>query len=274
MRAPIVPCAVVMCAVLAGCDTPPATVPQARESVAAALVSVPVPPRQAPLDELERRWLERLATAERNGQWAQAALALEVLVLLNPRAYQERQAELNKRIGQAHAERLQRAQQELAAGRLEAAEQLYLSALALRPQSGDAAQALRAIERARNKRDYLGQSSRITLTRRYAVPATTAQAAAQLDASMEREHASMLATQGDADAAIAVLEDQLSRDKADRATRSMLVELYVKKAQGLRGQDLAAGRAALAQALRLAPDHTGARSLMKQLPPAPSKAAP
>jgi hypothetical protein len=274
MRAPIVPCAVVMCAVLAGCDTPPAAAPQAGERGTAALVAVPAPPREAPLDELERRWLERLATAERNGQWAQAALALEVLVLLNPRAHQERQAELNKRISQTHAERLQRAQQELAAGRLEAAEQLYLSALALRPQSGDAAQALRAIERTRNKRDYLGQSSRITLTRRYAVPATTAQAAAQLDASMEREHAAMLATQGDTDAAIAILEDQLARDKADRATRSMLVELYVKKAQGLRGQDLPASRAALAQALRLVPDHTGALALMKQLPPPPAKAAP
>jgi hypothetical protein len=272
MRASIVPCAVMMCAVLAGCDTPPAAVPQAGERVAAAPVSLPA--REAPLDELERRWLDRLATAERNGQWAQAALALEVLMLLNPRAYQERQAELNKRIGDLHAERVQRAQQELAAGRLEAAEQLYLSAQALRPQSGDAAQALRAIERARNKRDYLGQPSRITLTRRHAVPATTAQVAAQLDAAMEREHASMLATQGDTDAAIAILEDQLSRDKADRATRSMLVELYVKKAQGLRGQDVAACRAALAQALRLAPDHARALALMKQLPPVPSKAVP
>ena len=263
---------------LAGCNTPPAPAPAPERQ--ADVPQRPLP-RDGPLDELQRQWSERLDMAERKGQVAQAALALDVLVMLDAPRYQQRRKLLQLQIDEQVRERQQHAQQAHKAGKLEAAEQLYLSALALQPDNADAAAALRAIDRARNKRDYLGQPSQITLTRRYAVPATTAQLAARVDASMAREHASMLATQGDLGEAIAVLEDQLARDRRDAATRSMLVELYVRQAQGLRADNAAASRAALNKALRLSPQHAPALALMQQLPPpvhlapaAPARAAP
>lgn len=265
-----------MVTALSACNTPPPApptpTPAIRESAAVASA-----PSDGPLDELQRQWSARADLAERNGQLAQAALALDVLVLLDAPQYRQRRQRLNRQLALAVEERLQRGQQAHKAGKLEAAEQIYLSALALQPHNDDAASALRAIDRARNKRDYLGQPSTITLTRRFAVPATTAQVAARLEASMAREHASMLATQGELDDAITLLEDQLGRERRDAATRSLLVDLYVRQAQQLRNQDSAASRAALNKALQLAPQHALALALLKQLPPpavAPSQAKP
>ncbi len=196
-------------------------------------------------------------------------MALDVLSLIDAPAYGPRRDELQRRIEQALAERLQQARQEHKRGRLEAAEQQYLRALALQPRNAEAAEALREIDRARNRRDYLGQPSRVTLTRRSSVPATTsAAAAARLEASMELEHAAMLAAQGETAAAIGLLEAQLGQDKTDPAARALLVDLYFRDAAALQGRDDAAARAALTRALQLSPGHAPSRALLKQLPPA------
>lgn len=265
-RAATWPCAALVGAVLAGCGSIAVAPPAA---VTASTRTLAKPAQDAASDDLEQRWLARASLAESTGDLAQAAVALDVLLLIDASAYRQRRAELRLRTEQALGERLQLAQQEHKKGRLEAAELQYLRVLALQPRHAEAAQALRDIDRARNRRDHLGQPSRLTLTRRSSVPATTsAAAAARLDASMELEHAAMLATQGETAEAIALLEAQLDRDKADSPARAMLVDLYYRKAVALRGSDDAAARAALARALQLAPAHAPSRALAKQLMPA------
>jgi tetratricopeptide (TPR) repeat protein len=260
-------------ATLYGCNAPPPVAPPSAVSRQEHVASTPAP-SDGPLDELQSQWSARLEWAERHGQHARAAVALDVLVLLDAAQYTPRRNEFTRQLTLLVDERLRLGRKAQQAGKLEAAEQIFLSALALQPSNSDAASALRAIDRARNKRDHLGQPSTITLTRRFAVPATTAQVAMRLEASMAREHASMLATQGEFDDAIGLLEDQLRRERRDAATRSLLVDLYVRQAQTLRQRDPAASRAALNKALRLAPRHAPALALLKQLPPASPTVAP
>ena len=264
------PCAAahcaILCALLAGCSTPPR-----RHRLPWSRTPAPWTRRPAPAGpaDLEQRWLARAALAESTGDLAQVALALDVLLLIDAPAYRQRRDELQGRIDQALDERLQQARQEHKKGRWEAAELQYLRALALQPRNAEAAEALREIDVARNRRDYLGQPSRVTLTRRASVPATTsAAAAARIEASMELEHASMLVTQGETGAAISLLEARLVRDRTDAAARAMLTDLYYRKALDLKGRDDAAARAALARALQLSPGHAPSRALSTQLSPA------
>lgn len=264
------PCAAahcaILCALLAGCSTPTQAPPAA---VVEDASPVDAPARSSWPAVLEQRWLARAALAESTGDLAQVALALDVLLLIDAPAYRHRRDELQGRIDQALDERLQQARQEHKKRRWEAAEVQYLRALALQPHNAEAAEALREIDVARNRRDYLGQPSRVTLTRRASVPATTsAAAAARIEASMELEHASMLVTQGETGAAISLLEARLVRDRPDAAARAMLTDLYYRKALDLKGRDDAAARAALARALQLSPGHAPSRALSTQLSPA------
>ncbi len=139
----------------------------------------------------EARWRERAQAAERQARLADAVLAWEVLALLRPGRYEAELAAARGRVASAYAERMQRGEQELKRGNLERAEQAYLGALALRPREIEAANALRAVDRARNKRDFLGQASRLT--------AGKAQAAGQFDAALEREQVAALISQGEFD---------------------------------------------------------------------------
>ena len=256
-----------LCACLAACG-----------SAAPVMAPTPDPP---PLElptrpddtvpEYERRLHARAAALERQGRFAEAAFAWEVLALLHPE-HGERLTELNQRIESLAAERLQRARQAQARGDVATAEQVYLSVLALQPDHAEAAASLRAIERARTQRT-LGQPSRTILVRR-GLPNPSpkpAESAPTAGDSLELEQVSMLASQGELDDAIGVLERRLATRPRDDSARRLLANLHFQRAQTLRTNNPGAARAALANCLRFEPEHAEAAALLKQLAPLATK---
>jgi tetratricopeptide (TPR) repeat protein len=107
------------------------------------------------------------ATAQRQGRLADAALAWEVLAALKPQRneYRERLAATRSQIQSAVDDRLGKATAAHKRGELDGAVQHYLAALALDPTHEAAAEALRAIERERQKR-HAGRLARDPLQRR------------------------------------------------------------------------------------------------------------
>ena len=124
----------------------------------------------------EQRQLERAVMLAQQKWLADAALAWEVLVVLRPDVpdYRERLAEIRRQIDSAVAERLPRGASAAQRGDIDYATRQYLAILALQPHNALAADALRALERERNKRQYLGRHSRLTITRRAAAEAEMA----------------------------------------------------------------------------------------------------
>jgi len=148
---------------LSGCASAPPSGPPADHAAA------PSPGQQEQaVGRFEGLQRVRALQLEDEGQWADAAWTWEVLVVLRPAhaPYRERAAALRQRIAAAVAEQLERAE---AAQRRSAPDQAathYLRALALQPDHAQAADALRALERERNRRMYLGKPSRLTIQRR------------------------------------------------------------------------------------------------------------
>lgn len=159
-------CALAVSGVLAACASspPPGADTPAAPSVEAA-PAVELPP-QATAYEVRQR--DRALALTRQGRLADAALVWEVLATIRPNVpeYRDRLAELRQQIDSGVSDRVQRAEQAAARGQLDGATQFYLQALALQPDNLKAADGLRAVERERNKRTYLGKLSRNTLTRR------------------------------------------------------------------------------------------------------------
>jgi tetratricopeptide (TPR) repeat protein len=156
-----------LCAIVAGCASTP---PSGQASSDPPQDPPPAPdvalPAEQTVYELQQR--ERAGSLARQGRLAEAALTWEVLATIRPNVpeYRERLAELQKQIGSGAAERMQRGEQAMARGQVDAAMQQFLAALALQPDNARAADALRAAERERIKRSHLGKLSRNTLTRR------------------------------------------------------------------------------------------------------------
>jgi tetratricopeptide (TPR) repeat protein len=214
--------------------------------------------------EFERQQRERAEWLEQRGRLGEAAWVWEVLTVLRPREYEARLADVRKRIDAAVDERMPKARAELKRGDLDAAERSYLAVLALQPpdpaEQTEAADALRQIDRTRNKRDFLGQPSRVTLLRKGAVwPPPDSD-------PVELEHASMLASQGELEDAIAILERRLKESPRDTPARSLLADLLVNQAtaQHERGENGAA-RATLAKALKVEPANGAGLNLQRKL---------
>jgi len=108
----------------------------------------------APVREFERGLRERADAAARAGRLADAADAWEILTVLRPEeaGYRERLEATRRDQGAAADEHLQRARLAFKRGELDAAAAQYQAVLALRPGDQPAADALRAIERERNRR--------------------------------------------------------------------------------------------------------------------------
>jgi tetratricopeptide (TPR) repeat protein len=240
---------------------------------------MPLPAQNlSPNPAFERKQRERAQSLARQGRLGDAVLAWEVVTVLRPDApeYRDRLADLRRQLDGAVTERWQRATQAQQRGEIETAAQHYLAVLALQPDHMQAADALRAIERERNKRNFLGKYSRITLTRRSMAEATMPTAAPH---SNELEHASILASQGDIDDAIGVLEKRVAADKRDDAARQLLADVYFQKAEKLSPRDKKGATAAVERSLRLEPADARALALQKQLKgsstaPAPAGVAP
>ena len=246
-----------------GCGTPvvqPGAPGDADEVPSAAVRSAVTP--------FEQGLRDRVATQLRQGRLGEAATSLEVLTVLRPdeRDYRERLAETRRLIDAALPDRLQRGAQALKRGELDAAAVQYLAALALQPDNAAAAEALRSVERERNRRNFLGKPSRLTLTRRAANDAQAAPArpGPTLDRN-ELEHAAMLATQGEYDDAIALVERHLGADRRDATACKQLADLYYQKAEKQLPRDRAAAIAALEQSLRLDGSNPRVAARLKQL---------
>ncbi|HEV7913331.1 MAG TPA: hypothetical protein VGP22_06160, partial [Albitalea sp.] len=252
------------CLVIAACGTsPPAgNSSEAPDDVPAAAARPPS------AGGYEQRLRERALTQGRQGKLAEAALSWEVLTVLRPEStdYRDRLAETRRLIDATVPERLQRGAQSLKRGELDSAAVQYLAALALQPDQPQAAEALRSIERERNKRSFLGKYSRVTLTRRAAAEAqmSTPGTTVPLDRN-ELEHAAMLGTQGEFDDAIALLERHLAVDKRDTAACQLLADMVFQKAEKQIGRDKTGAIAGLEKTLRLDPTHTRAAARLKQL---------
>lgn len=129
---------------LTACGTV-STPPVAEQPIVTATPSVAV---------LERRLVESAALADRQGRLADAAISLELLGVLKPGEpqYASQLQALKTRIGAAVQDRMQRAAAAQKRGQRDTAMGLYLAALALRPDDEAAAEALRALERDRNRK--------------------------------------------------------------------------------------------------------------------------
>lgn len=216
----------------------------------------------------EQRLRERALRQGRQGRLAEAATSWEILTVLRPESldYRERLSETQRLIDTAVPERLQRGAQSLKRGELDAAAAQYLAALALQPDNAHAANALRSIERERNKRSFLGKPSRLTLSRRAVTDSqiTTPHPAAPLDRN-ELEHAALLGAQGEFDEAIALLERHLATDKRDTAACRQLADMYFQNAEKQLPRDKSAAIASLEKSQRLDASNTRAAQRLKQL---------
>lgn len=180
----------------------------------------PPPVARGPVGEFELAQYQRAKDLEQKGQWAEAAWAWEVLTVLRPQepSYRERLMAVQGQIDAGVAERMQKAQQAQAKGDLDGATQHYLTALSLQPDNAKAADALRVIEKERNRRSYLGTPSRITLRRgTEGKPMTPAQAkaAAAKEAREAKEAAAREAKEAKEAARLAAKEASKDASKAE-----------------------------------------------------------
>lgn len=263
--------AVAVACTLVGCGSrQPLQADTAPSAPPAAADPLPTDPQ---LQGYERVQSDRAVAAESQGRWADAALAWEVLSLLRPddERVRDRLDAARRRIETLVLERQNAAVAAHRRGDLDLAAQAYLDVLALDPTQRIAADALRQIERDRNRRSLVGRFARPPAQRR----SVEAEMAAGADSSeparaanSQREHATMLARQGDVDGAIQLLRDSPA-SRSDGATRRLLADLYVQRAESLRQRQPEAARQAVDAALALERRHAGALALQSQLPKAP-----
>ena len=255
-------------AMLLGACTSPGPPPALPVPGPEARVQRPAP--DVALQTFEEAQVEQARADEARGHWASAALAWEVVTLLRPGDEQARTrlAELRRRIDALARERQAAAEAAQRRGELDTATQAYLEVLALDPSRRGAADALRQIERDRGRRSLAGRFARPVAPRRPDNEMAAPDAGeAGRSASNVREHATMLARQGDLDGAIQLLRDTPS-SRSDSGLRALLVELYVQKAEALKLRQPDAARAAVEAALAIDRRHAGALALQQQLLPA------
>lgn len=195
----------------------------------------PPPVARGPVGDFELAQFQRAKDLEQKGQWAEAAWAWEVLTVLRPQepSYRERLLAVQGQIDAGVAERMQKAHQAQAKGDLDGATQHYLTALGLQPDNAKAADALRAIEKERNKRSYLGTPSRITLRRATEPkPLTPAQAkAAAAKEAREAKEAAAREARAAKDAA-RMAEKHAGKDATKDATKDSAKDAVKAVAQG------------------------------------------
>lgn len=259
------PVALGVLALLAACGSAPVATPGAQP----VDDGVPASNASPQLTAFETRQRERALLLTKQGRLADAAVAWEVLTVLRPESadYRDRLAETRRQIDAAVAERLQRASQAQRRGDSDAAMQQYLAVLALQHDHAQAADALRSIERDRNKRSYLGKYSRLTLTRRAMAEAEMApvDSAKPGERHAELEHASLLASQGEFADAIALLERRVAANRRDAAATQLLADVHYQHGIALAASDRSAAITALERAVKLDPRHARARSRLAEL---------
>lgn len=246
-------------ALLAGCAaTPPAGGPAAAKGDARA------PARDPAITAFEARQRAAAESAFQQGRHADALWAWDTVLALAPQdaAAARRRADVAAAAEAAAQDRTQRARQAQQRGETDNATRLYLEAIAAlpggHPLAGNAADALREMERERTKRgNVVGFRAAQALQPRSGTAAER----------NELEHATMLAGQGEVDAAIATLEPLVARRPPDSGARALLADLLVRRADRLQPQDVPGAIAALERALQLVPGHRAAAGRLRTLRP-------
>ena len=264
-------------ALLAACaDTPQRPAPTLLPEPAPSPLAPAATPPTSPLTGFGQQQRAAADAAARQGRWRDAMRAWDVVMALQPgdadAAAQRQRAEAAAQAGVA--ERLPRARQAQQRGDSDSAARLWLEVLALAPQQAEAADALRSIERGRAKRAALAGTSRAA---RAAAPEMASGAAHSAATRNALEHASLLAGQGEIDAAITLLQPLAGARNADPSLRGLLSDLYWRQATRLAPIDRAGAIRALERWLRLQPSHSAAQQLLRQLrslSAAPSSASP
>lgn len=243
--------------VLAACATPPDT------STAPGAGPAAAPPRgseavstDSGLFLFEQRQREAAVAAMQGGRWPEAVWAWDVVLALNPgdaSARAQREAALHSSATAATA-RHALARAARARGDLDSAVKHYLDVLAVAPHDAGAADALREIERARTRR------GNVVVAR--TAPTPSAKPASPRN---DLEHASLLAAQGEFDAAIAMLAPQALGAKPDPQARTQLADIYWRQALRFEARDRAQAIAALQRCLQLDPHHAAAAEKLKAL---------
>lgn len=252
--------------VLAGCSSSPPPAPQAPEAPAAP-APVVVAEDDPVVKAFEQQQQARAMQAEAAGRWGDAVLAWEVLAAVRPDgSAPQRLASARERATAAAADRAAAAEGAQRRGELELAAQAWLEVLALDPRRPQAADALRQIERERNRRSMVGRFAKLSPPRNVRADADMSGSGnpAARAANTLREHATVMARQGDYDAATQMLRD--SPDwRTDVSLRALAADIYAQKAESLRARQPVAARAAVDAALAIDPRHPLALQLQQQL---------
>ncbi|MBS0447970.1 MAG: hypothetical protein JSR59_18695 [Proteobacteria bacterium] len=224
---------------LAACATP---------RPVATSIAVPAPAADGALDPAvltgyEAALVERADLLMRQGRLADAAIRWELLALLDPQAssYRDRLAEVRRQIDAGVAEHQQRAAQAARRGDDATAQREHLAALALDPGQASSADALRALERDRLRREQLGRPSSLVITRR---SAGAAEMDRGLELDSELEQASLLADRGDYREARALLAGLVASNPRSPRLRAALADLDARL--GLSAKTVASTSAASA----------------------------
>lgn len=129
--------------------------------------AMPQPPAPAPQSVFERDSLAKAQALVKQGRHREAAELWEILHLYRPAepAYEISLRQSRQTANRTAARFLDKARTARAAGNEQLAVTNYLQALASDPELGAAATELRALERTRNRRYFLGKPTRLTLGR-------------------------------------------------------------------------------------------------------------
>ena len=114
---------------------------------------------------VEGAWRERAQASVRERRWADALEQWELLALLRPESeeYPAQQKRTRERIAESAQKSLAAADQARQRGDLDTAQVEYLRVLSLDHGNAQAAEGLRAIERARVQRNYLNRKPRLVM---------------------------------------------------------------------------------------------------------------
>lgn len=260
--------AAICCALLAACSQAPVAIDSSGEPALPVL-------QDSPNAAFEQQQRERAKDLTRQGAFGEAAIAWEVLALLRPDVveYAENLRRTQSRIEARVAQRMLAADQARRRGEADQAAQLYLHALADDPLNTQAAQALRAIERERNRRNYLGKPSRLTLTRYATAEAEQSRAALSSVDRNDLEHASLLMHQSEYAEAIRILERYVKVFPQDEAARKALADACYQLAERKQANEPTAAQALLRRAVKFDPAHDQAAKRLRQLSAAQGRAA-
>jgi hypothetical protein len=238
-------------ALFTGCaGGPPAAGPAGLP--AARLPSAPPSATTVALDAFEQKQRAAALAAAAQGRWSDASYAWDLVLTLHPKDAQAaaQRARADAAAQAAVAERLPRARLAQQRGDAEGASRLWLEVLALAPQNAEAADALRAIEKARAERNAVVFASRTRPAPRPLAPDSSVNAGTR----NALEHASLLAGQGETAAAIAMLQPLVAARPAEPGLRAMLADLYLRQAEQLASSDARAAIGLLERCLALHPE--------------------